>query len=187
MQQGTLMQNQCKGDPFALLVDIERRSRTHAAGLPRQTEVKGVWVGIGFRIGATQLLAPLGEVSEILTYPELARVPMAKPWVRGIANVRGNLLPIMDLQGYLGHPPMSLGRSSRVLVVQHEGVLAGLLVDEVLGLKHFLEEEQISALPEVDAALRPYLSYSFRKGDERWAVFSMHGLAETPQFLQVAV
>ncbi|OYV76014.1 MAG: hypothetical protein B7Z66_10450 [Chromatiales bacterium 21-64-14] len=181
------MQDQCKGDPFALLVDIERRSRANAAGLPRQTEVKGVWVGIGFRLGAIHLLAPLGEVSEILTYPDLARVPMAKPWVRGIANVRGNLLPIMDLQGYLGGPLMPLGRSSRVLVVQYQGVFAGLLVDEVLGLKHFLKEEQSSALPEVEAALRPYLSYAFRKEEEHWVVFSMYSLAETPQFLQVAV
>lgn len=187
MQQGTLPEDHCPGDPFALLVEIERRSRAHAAGLPRQTEVKGIWTGIGFRLGAETLVAPLAEVSEILTYPALSRVPMAKPWVKGIANVRGNLLPIMDLQGYLGRGRTPPDRATRALVVHHDGVLAGLLVDEVLGIRHFLEEERTGALPDVDEGVRPYVTYAFRKGGEHWAIFSLHALAESPRFLQVAV
>lgn len=187
MQQGTLPDEHCPGDPFALLLEIERRSRANAAGLPRQTEVKGVWNGIAFRIGAATLVAPLDEVAEILTHPELSRVPLAKSWVKGIANVRGNLLPIMDLQGYLGRGHSSQERTARVLVVQHEGVLAGLLVDEILGIRHFLEEERTSELPELDEAVRPYVGYAYRKGGEHWAVFSLHALARTPRFMQVAV
>lgn len=187
MQQGTLPEDHCSGDPYALLVEIERRSRAHAAGLPRQVEVKGVWTGIGFRIGSAALVTPLGEVSEILTYPELSRVPMAKSWVKGIANVRGNLLPIMDLQGYLGRGHTALDRTSRVLVVQRDGVLAGLLVDEVLGIRHFLEEERAATPPAVDEAIRPYVGEAFHRAGEHWAVFSLYTLAETPRFLQVAV
>ncbi|HKK13952.1 MAG TPA: chemotaxis protein CheW [Gammaproteobacteria bacterium] len=173
--------------PFALLQEIDRRCRRNAHGLPRQEEAKQEWSGIGFRLGGLRLVAPLGEVVEILTPPALSKVPGTKPWVRGIANVRGNLLPIMDLQGYLQGSSASFGRRSRVLVVSHKGVFSGLVVDEVLGLRHFLEEERTDELPAHDAGMSSYLKHGFRRGDEHWAVFSMFRLADAPQFLQVAV
>lgn len=174
-------------NPVEILRELEALCRRNAHPLPSQVEIKEDWVGIGFRLGEHRLVAPLGEVVEILTYPGLSKVPGARDWVRGIANVRGNLLPIMDLGGYLHGRNTVSGRRSRVLVINHKGVFSGLIVDEVLGLKHFLPEEATDELPTEDAALRPYLESSFRSGDELWGVFSMHRLAETPQFLQAAV
>jgi len=176
-----------KTDPLLLLQELERRCRRNAHGLPRQEEAKREWVGIGFRLGNLRLAAPLGEVVEILTYPSLSKVPGTKPWVRGIANVRGNLLPIMDLQGYLHGRPVTMTRRSRVLVMNQKGMFSGLVVDEVLGLRHFLEEEQTSQLPAHDEGIAEYLKHGFRRGEDHWAVFSMHRLADAPQFLQVAV
>lgn len=174
-------------DPTALLADIQRRSRSNAAGLPQQEQSVEEWHGIGFRIGQLRLLAPLGEVTEILTLPPMSRVPGAKAWVLGIANVRGNLLPIMDLQGYLHGRRASVGKRSRVLVINHRGVFAGLLVDEVLGLRHFPEENRTTQPPGMDAAVTPYLDRAYKSADETWVVFSMSKLAESPLFLQVAV
>ena len=47
------------------------------------------------------LLTRMGEVSEILDPPDYTRVPGVKDWVVGIANVRGSLLPLMDLKGFV--------------------------------------------------------------------------------------
>jgi twitching motility protein PilI len=174
-------------NPLLLLREIERRSRVKAAGLPQQQEAEEQWSGIGFRIGNLQLLAPLGQVSEIMTIPAMSRVPGTKSWVLGIANVRGNLLPIMDLAGYLYGRRTVLTKRSRALVVSHRGVFAGLLVDEVMGLRHFPEENRISQMPRTDVAVVPYLDRGYRVGDESWLVFSMRKLAESPLFLQVAV
>lgn len=173
--------------PLQLLRELEAQCRTHAHELPRQIEVKEDWMGIGFRLGKLRLVAPLDHVVEILTYPGMAKVPGSKNWVRGIANVRGNLLPIMDLQGYLHGQGGVPNRHSRVLVVNHKGVFSGLVVDEVLGLKHFSPEQRTDAAPDADAALAPYLHCGFYVGDEHWGVFSMRQLAETPRFLQAAI
>lgn len=173
-------------DPFELLQHLETLGREHAAELPSQEEVRQEWAGIGFRLGGSRYVAPLDEVTEILTYPDLARVPHTKSWVRGIANVRGNLLPIMDLSGYLGKRPVALTRVSRVLVVDHDGVFAGLLVDEVLGMRHFYEEERSGEAGAVDEAIAPYINGSYKRKDGVWPVFSMKRLAEHPQFLKVA-
>lgn len=174
-------------DPIHVLFDLEARLRSFAHALPSEVEHKEDWVGIGFRLGDHQFVSPLGEVTEILTPTDYSKVPGAKSWVQGIANVRGNLLPIMDLQGFLHGRRTPATRRSRILVIDHGGVHSGLVVDEVLGLKHFMPEEQTTELPTEDAAIRPFLDGGFRIGEEHWGVFSMHRLAETPQFLQAAL
>lgn len=182
----TMGQDNKQKHPILLLQDIERRSRQNAAGLPQQEEVKDEWIGIGFSVGNQQLVAPMGQVTEIMTLPGLSRVPGAKPWVLGIANVRGNLLPVMDLDGYLYGRKTPLNKKSRIMVMNHQGVQAGLLVDQVLGLRHFLLEDRKN-LPESDLTIRPYLDSAYEMNDETWMVFSMHKLAESPLFMQVAV
>ncbi|HHJ13993.1 MAG TPA: purine-binding chemotaxis protein CheW [Gammaproteobacteria bacterium] len=173
--------------PLQWLAYLERQCLDCAHALPQKEEGDDDWIGIGFRLGEYSLVAPLGEVAEILTPPSLSRVPRTREWVCGIANVRGNLMPIMDLQAYLYERPASLNRRSRILVVNHQGVYAGLVVDAVMGLRHFQPEERCEEIPVDDERLRPYLRHGFRAGGELWGVFSMFELAETPQFLQAAV
>ena len=173
--------------PMEVLRKLEALCREHAHELPLQIEIKEDWMGIGFRLGKLRLVAPLDHVVEILTYPGMSKVPGSKDWVRGIANVRGNLLPIMDMQGYLNGQSCTPNRHSRVLVVNHKGVFTGLVVDEVLGLKHFMPEQRTDEVPSADAALAPFLHFGFQIGDDHWGVFSMLQLAETPQFLQAAI
>jgi Chemotaxis signal transduction protein len=132
--------------PLALLLDIEHRARKHTGGPTLREQVLDEWVGIEFRLGTLRLAAPLEEVLEILKFPELTKVPRTKPWVRGIANVRGNLLPVMDLQGFLAGRLTAINRDSRVLVISHKVIFAGLLVDQVMGIKRFPKESQIQAL-----------------------------------------
>lgn len=181
------MTQQQSNASMQLLRKIEMQCREHAHELPRQVEIKEDWMGIGFRLGDLRLVAPLDHVVEILTYPGMSKVPGSKDWVRGIANIRGNLLPIMDMQGYLNGQGCIPSRRSRVLVVNHKGVFSGLVVDEVLGLKHFMPEQRTDAVPSTDAALLPFLRFGFESGDEHWGVFDMRQLAETPQFLQAAI
>lgn len=171
---------------FTLLQSLEQRGRDHRAELPAQEELRQEWVGVGFRLGSRRFVAAMDEVSEILTCPQLSRIPHTKNWVKGIANVRGTLLPIMDLSGYLGRRLLTMTRLSRVIVVQHEGVSAGLLVDEVLGMRHFFEEERADVPGDVDEALLPYVRSSFAREDGAWLVMSMRALAVHPQFLKVA-
>lgn len=173
--------------PFELLFELESRARAHAFGLPQREEARKIWRGVGFRLGGIMLVVPLGQVREILISPPVSRVPGAKPWVTGIANVRGTLLPILDLQGFLSSRSTLRGRRTRVLVVEHGGVTAGLMVDEVLGLRHFFEEEdRVAHLPVAADAFRNYLVGAFAQAGQLWGVFDMHRLIQDPDFMQVA-
>jgi twitching motility protein PilI len=181
------MSNSLCQTPLAWLSHLEQLCLDHACGLPQQEQSDEEWSGIGFRLGDLYLVAPLGEVAEILTPPRLSKVPRTKSWVCGIANVRGNLMPIMDLQAYLHDRPASMSRRSRILVISHEGALSGLVVDAVIGLRYFRDEQRCDELPGDDPRIQEYMTHGFRVGSEHWGVFSMHGLAEAPKFLRAAV
>ena len=173
--------------PIQLLFDIEQQSKARAKGLPQQVDIADTWSGIGFRIGDLNLVAPLDQVNEILHYPNLTLVPGAKPWVKGVANIRGTLLPVMDLNGYLGKKLTAIGLKTRILVIKYEDMTVGVVVDEVMGLKHFRDEDKVSAVKKFDDTLRNYIQGAFRQNEVETLVFNMHALAVHPQFFQVAV
>jgi len=170
--------------PVRILLELERRSRNTAAELPQKLEILEMWNGIAFRIKDTVYIAPMAEVAEILDLPTLTRVPNSKPWVLGMANVRGNLLPIMDLQGFLSGQNTRPQKRSRVLVVNHELIHSGLLVDEVYGMRHFERESWAKKLPKIDKLVSAYVDKCYKNKERTWLVFSMHKLAESPLFHQ---
>ncbi len=88
-------------EPFELLQATDELCRNNAFGLPKLEEQQASWSGVAFILRGVRYLAPLDEVAEIIDLPASSKVPGAKHWVVGIANVRGVLLPIMDLQGFL--------------------------------------------------------------------------------------
>ncbi len=173
-------------DPAAILKDIDERCRLSAAGLPQKLESSDALSSVGFRLGGSRLVAELGEVAEILTYPEMTVVPNTRPWVSGIANIRGKLLPVIDLNSYLTGTGTEVTYRTRVLVVDYQDIYSGLVVDEVFGLKHFPEEARVDTTCS-DEAIRAYVGHSYRSGEHDWGLISLYSLVETPQFLQTAV
>ena len=173
-------------DPLQLLREIERRSQAAARGLPMQEESRDYWRGVGFVLGGQALLAPLEQVDEILTVPPLTRVPLAKPWVLGIANVRGNLLPVMDLGAFLGLGATARDEATRVIAVREGEFFSGLLVGAVSGLQQVDSAEHQEALPEVAPALVPFLSGAFNVDGALRPVFELTRLATHAGFLQAA-
>lgn len=176
-----------KKHPFELLQELEALSIKSAKGLPQEIEVKEMWNGIGFRIGEIYMVAPLEQVNEILYYPSMTLVPGTMPWVKGLANIRGSLLPVMDLQSYLGQPAIHLRQHSRIMVINQGEMTAGLLVDEVMGLRHFEPEERVSRIKKLDPEVKAYVRGAFRQGDIIWHLFDMSVLASDPEFYKVAV
>lgn len=181
------MGNIDKTDPVALLREMEDRCRDCSSGLSRKQEPGSEWSGIAFRVVNTSLVVPLGEVVEILEFPRLTFVPLTRPWVRGMANIRGSLLPVIDLTAYLTGSMAKVTARTRVLVVDHNDVFTGLVVDEVLGMKHFMNDEFVSNEEDVEDLLKPYTRNGFQRDEQYWGLFSLHALAEMPQFLQAAV
>lgn len=173
--------------PFELLKELEKRSRTVAAGNVTESETGKEWVGVAFRMGGETFLVAREETREVLGYPAaVTRIPGAKSWVKGLANVRGQLLPMLDLRQFLGSAPTASGRNTRVVVVNHRDIPAGLMVDEVLGFRRFAETEFSPDPPPTVIRCDSYLAGAFRRGGEVWPVLSLKSLVESQSFLQAA-
>ncbi len=171
--------------PFEILKSLDARCRRNSSGLPVAKAVVDDWIGIGFAINRVPLLAKMDDVSEILPPPDTIRVPGAIHWVKGLANIRGNLMPVLDMNAFLYGKPTRLRKESRVLIIGKLGVVAALLVDEVFGLRRFKpDEQQPENTPDV-GSLGLYLNGSFVDQIRSWNVFSVEKLARAETFLRV--
>lgn len=172
--------------PFELLQELERRSRAAVAGKGTD-ELSAEWVGVGFRIGQEQFVASRDHVREVLMLPEnMTRVPGAKRWVLGIANLRGHLLPLIDLKMMLGSGRTTVRRNTRVISINHREIPAGLVVDEVLGFRRFMENEFRDRWPETAVRCDRFVKGAYQRGQDSWPIFGLHDLIESGTFLQAA-
>ena len=87
---------------------------------------------IVFRLGAQDYGLPIAAVKEITKVPEqIARMPKAPAFIDGVMNLRGTVLPIMDLRRRLDLPSDAAGGGRRILVVAAGAAHAGFVVDAV--------------------------------------------------------
>lgn len=173
--------------PFAVLTDIAQRSRSMAAGLPEQQEAVELWSGIGFVLAGERYVAPMGEVTEILHVPRFTHIPGVRPFLMGAANVRGRLLPLVDLASFFDIPRSSRSqRERRVLVIEQGDVFSGLVIDNVLGMQYFASDRFKAVPAGVPENVRPFVVGGYERDDEVWKVFSAVDLLEDERFLNVA-
>jgi twitching motility protein PilI len=173
--------------PYDLLVALERRGRTASSEPGEVASADREWVGVAWRMAGEAYLVAREEMREVLNFPsQLTRVPGSKQWVKGLANVRGALLPVIDLRQYLGSGATPLTRNTRLLVVNHRDVPAGLMVDEVLGFRRFTDGEFGSHAPPTIVRCERYVAGAFKRGAEAWPVLSLRLLVENPGFLDAA-
>jgi twitching motility protein PilI len=173
--------------PFELLKELEKRSRAVTAANVPEASAAREWVGVAFRMGGETFLVAREETREVLGYPAaVTRIPGAKSWVKGLANIRGQLLPMLDLRQFLGSGATASGRNTRIVVVNHREIPAGLMVDEVLGFRRFAEAEFNPEAPPTVIRCDSFLAGAFRRGGEVWPVLSLKSLVESQSFLQAA-
>jgi purine-binding chemotaxis protein CheW len=84
---------------------------------------------IGFKVGRETYGVPIASLHEIVHVPEITVVPDAPEYMEGVINLRGKIVSVIDLRKRLGQAKVSRERCNRILVVQHQGRLSGLIVD----------------------------------------------------------
>ncbi|HTZ47447.1 MAG TPA: chemotaxis protein CheW [Verrucomicrobiae bacterium] len=83
---------------------------------------------VGFRIGEETYGVPIASVREIVRVPEITAVPNAPEMIEGVINLRGKIIPVMDLRKRFGSAASSSDKKNRILVVELESRLLGLIV-----------------------------------------------------------
>ena len=173
-----------RSSSFDTLLDYEDRSLAHVAGRPEMIEAPGHWRGVGFRLGQRRLVSSFDEVMEILALPQVTAVPGAQPWMLGVANIRGSLLPVVDLKQFLEGERTVVHEGQRCLVVRQAGGNVAVIIDELFGQRTFNDSHRADMSGENDGRYAHFVSQVYRLADISWGVFSMAMLTRTPEFRQ---
>jgi purine-binding chemotaxis protein CheW len=86
---------------------------------------------LSFMLGGEMFAMDLLSVREIIQYAGETEVPMMPPCMRGVINLRGAVVPVLDLSVRFGRAPSQIGRRSCIVIVERERVAIGVLVDAV--------------------------------------------------------
>lgn len=84
---------------------------------------------VGFRIGRETFGVPIALVHEIVRVPEITAVPDAPDYIEGVINLRGKIISIVDLRKRFGERQITVHKKNRILVVEVENKMVGLVVD----------------------------------------------------------
>lgn len=171
--------------PFEILQSLDSRCRQNSSGMPTSQAVSDDWVGIGFKINDIPLLAKMDEVDEISPIPNTIRVPGVKSWVKGLANIRGSLMPVLDMRAFLFGDETELNKNSRVLIINQMDLSAGLLVEEVYGMRRFKPGDRGEEIDPDLGSIDEYLIGNFVDRVQRWNIFSVDKLVKADQFVRV--
>ena len=171
---------------FLKLQDYARRGESFEPGSSRKDQLAHEWSGVTFRLGDMRLACDIDRIQEILTPPSATPVPGAKPWILGLANIRGSLMTLVDPGWFLNGTPTHITAHSRLLATSLQKAPVGLLIDEVFGQRHFIEGEASDADLQDDATLQGLVSKKHRVGKEEWYELELAKLFGSQEFLNGA-
>jgi len=84
---------------------------------------------VGFRIGRETFGLPISIVREIVRVPDITSVPNAPDYIEGVINLRGRIIPVVDLRKRFGEKSFEPNKKNRIVVVELESRLVGLIVN----------------------------------------------------------
>ena len=122
---------------------------------------------VTFRLGEEEFGVDIHALQEIIRMMTVTRVPKAPPFVEGVINLRGQVIPIVDLRARIGMPVEPHNKATRIIVVQLEKKTVGFVVDAVGEVKRIpsrvveppppivagIESEYISGVGKLDEQL----------------------------------
>lgn len=149
------------GDDLLAFTDQLGLATSTAPAAPADRELHLVL----FRLGREEYGVPIGLVREIVRVQDVTRVPHAPAQIRGVMNLRGRILPVVELRGRLGLDAAVLTHESRVVVVEVEKRTLGLLVDAVAQVTRVSERLIASPPEEVRSAGAEAVTGVARLGD----------------------
>ena len=141
---------------------------------------------LGVMIGQTRYLLNLRDSGEIVSVGQITQVPLTRDWYLGLLNLRGNLIGVIDIQGFQGQPKVDLNPDCRIIAFSSNLAFnAGLLVSKVLGLRNVAEMTTQGNASEQSST---WLSQSYIDNNNQiWYELSLANLTQDGEFLHIGL
>lgn len=106
---------------------------------------------VSFNLDSEEFGVDIGVVQEIVRMPEITKVPRSPEFVEGVVNLRGKIIPVVDLRKRFGLPVTEATKSTRIIVVAVSGRTIGMIVDGVSEVMR-ISSEAVEPTPEMVAS-----------------------------------
>jgi purine-binding chemotaxis protein CheW len=135
------------------------RARAHTlAHAPRPAPAAGTMLELlEFRLGSERYALETRHIQGVHPLRELTPLPCTPPFVLGIVNVRGRILPVLDLKRFFDLPERGLTDLHRMILVRGNGLELGLLADVIVGVRSVAADDLQPSLPTLSGIRADYL------------------------------
>jgi len=123
------------------------------------------------------ILVPSDVSSEVLEQSSIHQIPLAPAWLLGACNVRGDIVPIIDLSKIIGNKKTELSsKPCRTLILGSADNFFGILVDELPKPVQFKKNQQVSEYSNIPDVLKPYIRIVYKKYRKLWLCIDFQSL-----------
>lgn len=126
-----------------------------------------------FMLSEEEFAVPIMQVKEIIEYHDLTSVPMVPGFIAGALNLRGSIVPVVNLAVKFDKEPSDITRRTCVVIMEvtldNEQTVMGILVDKVLQVIDIADED-IDAAPSLGAQIRTDFIRGMGKLDDRFVI-----------------
>ena len=173
--------------PFEYLLSIDQKCVEHQGGMVQQVADAKFSHGLAFNLGPHHYMVPISEIDEVIAITNFTSIPRSQVWLKGISNIRGNLVTLLDLHSIIFDTPSKTdSQSKRALLVKAETHYYGLVVDSIIGMKSYQSDNSTDHVPDgFDPNFMSHVSAFYQSGDEWYAALAIHSLLLDERFQQL--
>lgn len=173
--------------PFDVLLRLDERLHQRAPVQETATQLSEIRGKLALRLATWNLLFSMDDVTEITPVPRtITRVPGVKRWLLGITNLRGKVISVSDVRDFLIERPTTRLPGSQIVVLRSGEWDYGLLVDEIIGMRHFGPQQRLTACDAIEENLRPYVLEVFFHENMHWLAFDTIKFLTDERFLNAS-
>lgn len=128
-------------NPFEQLQSLAQRVDSQALPLPERSSTDDSWQAVAFQLDDATMLINMNAVAEVSPQPPVTRLPGVQRWVRGIANVRGEVLTIVDLHEFFELGGTRNPAFNRIISIAQGDTRLGVVVDRIIGMRQVATQQ----------------------------------------------
>jgi len=130
---------------------------------------------VSFNLDGGKFGVDILSVREILRMQPITRLPNVPDFIEGVINLRGEIIPVIDLRKRLGMPPKEADKKSRIVVIELDDKKVGLIVDMVSRVIR-VDENSVEPPPEAVKLDPRYITGIAKLEDDFMVILDLQGL-----------
>lgn len=131
--------------------------------------------------------AEASQVFQIIRYKEVTKIPRMPKFIEGILNYRGSVLPIISLNKRFELGDNTIGKKTKIIVSNIEGKLAGFIVNDVIEIARFTDEDMEPAPISLSNGVASFLNMIAKKGNQLISIIDMNKVLDEPEIKRLTV